>query len=121
MSNQIVDAVLRNDFSAFLDRTFVTILSKNTYLPNWHLRAMAASLQRLIDGRSRRLMILIQPRIGKSLVTGVGLPAYLLMRDPATKIMSVGDPEVLQHPRSQPDAHGDTHGVVPAAQSGPAV
>lgn len=85
---QVLDSALRTDLNAFTDKTLSFLLGPN-YLPNWHIRAMTAALQRMIDGKNRFLIILVQPRMGKSLVCSVALPAFLMMRDPSCKIMAL--------------------------------
>src|SRR6516164_8486193 len=86
---RVLDSALRNDFNAFTDKTLATLMGSGGYLPNWHIRAITATLQRMIDGENRFLIILVPPRMGKSLMCSVALPAFLLVRDPSCKIMAL--------------------------------
>jgi predicted phage terminase large subunit-like protein len=58
-----------------------------------HFRALAAMLERAARGEVRRLLICIPPRHGKSMLSSVILPAWILGLDPAAKIIcaSYGD------------------------------
>lgn len=60
--------------------------------PGWpwhyaHLKAVRRALRRIERGESRRLMIFLHPRSFKSQMVTVRYPAYLLERDPMTRIM----------------------------------
>jgi predicted phage terminase large subunit-like protein len=59
------------------------------FRPNWHLEAIAHALQRVIDGETKRLIILMPPRNLKSICASVALPAFLLGRKPRHKIICV--------------------------------
>ena len=56
---------------------------------NWHLDLIANRLEDVIDGRTRRLIINIPPRYGKSLMASVALPSFILGRDPRAEIVCV--------------------------------
>jgi predicted phage terminase large subunit-like protein len=86
---RVLDSALRNDFNAFTDKTLASLMGSVGYLPNWHIRAITAILQRMIDGENRFSIILMPPRMGKSLMCSVALPAFLLVRDPSCKIMAL--------------------------------
>ena len=40
-----VNAVLRGDFSAFIERSFYELNPETEYLPNWHVEVIAAALR----------------------------------------------------------------------------
>jgi len=91
----ILDTLLRTDLNAFVDKAMMQLMGAQGYLPNWHIRAMTAALQRMIDGENRFLIILVPPRMGKSLICSVALPAFLLVQDPSCKIMALSYASVL--------------------------
>jgi hypothetical protein len=43
----VLDAVLRNDFVGFVHRCFLRLNPGATFLPNWHIRAIAYQLDRI--------------------------------------------------------------------------
>jgi hypothetical protein len=47
---RVLDAVLRNDLAAFVEKTFHTV-SPGHYHSNWHIQAIAWQLQRVAAGR----------------------------------------------------------------------
>jgi hypothetical protein len=53
-AQQLVNAVLRTDFPAFIEKAFRTINPGEPYLPNWHIEAIAAQLDRVPAYPSRR-------------------------------------------------------------------
>ncbi len=58
-----------------------------------HFRVLAATLERAVRGEVRRLLISIPPRHGKSMLSSVILPIWILGREPGAKIIcaSYGD------------------------------
>ena len=44
--SQLLDALLRTDFSAFVDKCFNELNSGSPYLRNWHVDAIAYQLER---------------------------------------------------------------------------
>jgi predicted phage terminase large subunit-like protein len=88
MSDQdIVHAALRTDLSLFIQRVFAEVSPGETYLPNWHIDAMAHALTQVADGKTQRLIINIPPRHMKSIAASVALGAYILGHDPSDKII----------------------------------
>ena len=81
------DAILRTDFSAFLERAFSTIAPSAAFQSNWHIDIMCHYAQSIIERKCRRLVLNAPPRSLKSLVLSVALPAFLLGRDPTIKII----------------------------------
>ena len=84
-----LDALLRNDFRPFLQKTFATLSPGQTFIPTWHLNAIAWQLERVRRREIRRLIINMPPRSLKSIASSVALPAYLLGRDPSKRIICV--------------------------------
>lgn len=76
------------------------------YVPRAHLRHLSARLEAAIadvqQGSSRRIVVSMPPRMGKSQMTSVYLPLWLLRRNPAWKI------GLLSHDPSLATAWGRT-------------
>ena len=84
-----LQALLRNDLRAFLHKTFATLSPGQTYVPNWHLDAIAWRLEQVRHGKLRRLIINMPPRSLKSIAASVALPAFVLGHDPSKRIICV--------------------------------
>ena len=82
-------AALRSDFYSFMLRCFTDLNAGAGYLPSWHIEVMAAKLQSVRKGQTRRLIINIPPRHLKSLAASIALPAWLLGHDPTQAIINV--------------------------------
>src|SRR5208282_334270 len=89
LSQTEYQAALRADFYSFMVRCFAELNLGASFLPSWHIEAMAAKLQAVRDGRIRRLIINVPPRHLKSLAASIALPAWLLGHDPAKAIINV--------------------------------
>ena len=87
MTVRRVRAVLRNDLPSFVRKTFGTVSPGETFLPNWHIRAITYQLEKVLAGRTRRLIINQPPRSLKSITVSVGFVAWLLGRDPSLRII----------------------------------
>lgn len=72
----------RLDFLAF------TLLTKPDYQVNWHHRLLAAKLQALAAGQLRRLIVCLPPQHGKSELVCRRFPAWVLGKNPATRIIA---------------------------------
>lgn len=82
-------ALVRQDFPAFIDRTFSHLHPATSYHENWHIEAMAAKLEACRRGTIRRLILNVPPRSLKSLCASVALPAWWLGHDPSAQILCV--------------------------------
>ncbi len=59
-----------------------------TYNWDWpHIRYVREALDRVTSGKSKRLMIFLPPRHGKSALTTVRYPAYYLQQDPNRRVI----------------------------------
>lgn len=72
----------RRDLLAF------TLFTKPDYQINWHHRLLAKKLQDLEAGRIRRLIVCMPPQHGKSELVCRRFPAWVLGRNPATRIIA---------------------------------
>ncbi|WP_158886339.1 phage terminase large subunit [Rhodanobacter sp. L36] len=89
MIRQEIDALLRQDFSSFVERVFYELNQSAAYHPNWHIDAIASKLNDVRLGKTRRLIINLPPRNLKSICTSVAFPAWLLGHDPSCNIICV--------------------------------
>lgn len=78
---------LRTDFMVFYERCFATLEPGTQFVDNWHLHAIAEALRRVEVGQSRRLIINVPPRSGKSLIVTVAFTAWLLGHKPRLRII----------------------------------
>ena len=89
-SNRItINALLRTDFLAFLERCVRTLNPGTAFLANWHIEAIAYQLERIRKGEITRLIINLPPRHLKSLTVSVAFPAYLLGLEPTHRIIAI--------------------------------
>ncbi len=84
-----IDLILARHFPAFVTKVFETVSPGDVYLPNWHIAAMTYAAGRVMDGAIKRLITTVPPRHLKSIVFSVALPAFLLGRDPTSRIICV--------------------------------
>lgn len=83
----LVDAMLRQDLAAFVQRCFLTVVPGQIFLPNWHVEAICHQLERVWRGDIRRLIITLPPRNLKSICASVAFPAFVLGHDPTQRIV----------------------------------
>ena len=84
-----LEALLRNDFRAFVHKVFATLTPGQTYVRTWHAEAIAWRLECVRRGEVRRLIINMPPRSLKSIAASVAFPAFALGRDPSRRIICV--------------------------------
>lgn len=85
---RLFEALLRQDFHAFLAKAFHTLNPGERFLPNWHLHALCWHLEQVRRGEIQRLRIEVPPRSLKSVSASVAFPAFLLGHDPTRKIIT---------------------------------
>lgn len=88
ITQQEFDALCRVDLSVFFQRAWREI-EPSDYLHNWHIDCLSEHLQALERGDFRKLIINVPPRSGKTLMVSVAFPAWLMGRDPGTRILGV--------------------------------
>jgi hypothetical protein len=86
---RLLEALLRNDFRAFVHKVFATLSPGQAYVPTWHVEAIAWQLERVRRGEVRRLIINMPPRSLKSIAASVAFPAFVLGHDPSRRIICV--------------------------------
>lgn len=65
-----------------------TLYTKPDYEVNWHHERLCEALDKLISGETKRLMVFMPPRNGKSELGSRRFPAYLLGKDPNAQIIA---------------------------------
>lgn len=83
------DALLRQDFTAFIRKVFQTVDRGNDYRHNWHIEAIADHLRTHGAGTRGRLIITQPPRTLKSMCASVAYPAWAMGHDPGLKFICV--------------------------------
>ncbi len=91
-------AVLATDFGLFLRAAFPVVHPGKELQDNWHIDAIVHVLEQCITGKTKRQIINMPPRHLKSYLCSVALPAFLLGRDPAIRIMVVSYSDDLAKP-----------------------
>lgn len=95
MTRQIEDppgfllALMRRDFGAFLRKAFAWINGGEPLQWNWHFDAMAYELDLVAKGKSRRLLVSLPPRNGKSETVSVAWVAWMLGQNPKLNFVGV--------------------------------
>jgi predicted phage terminase large subunit-like protein len=83
----VADAVYRANFPAFTYRAYLE-LYRESLEPNWHIGCICYRLQQMVLRQcDPRLVLNAPPRTLKSRITSVFLPAWILGRDPAERII----------------------------------
>jgi hypothetical protein len=59
---RLLRALLRQHFNAFVEKAFAALAPGQSFVPNWHLQAIAYQLERLRRGAITRLIINMPPR-----------------------------------------------------------
>src|SRR6476620_12253498 len=86
---RVLDAACRTDFVTFTGMCFHLLKPGSPFLPNFHIEAIAYHLEQLRLGMIRRLIIHLQPRSLKSILTSVAWPASILGHDPTKRSIVV--------------------------------
>jgi predicted phage terminase large subunit-like protein len=96
MNNSVLlNAILREDLLAFVERMFRDLEPGTTFQPAPHYEAIAYQLMRVMNGECRRLIINVPPRSGKSLLASIGWPMFLWGHRPTTRMICVSHTENL--------------------------
>jgi predicted phage terminase large subunit-like protein len=84
---RLLQAIVRNDFRAFVEKVFMTLTPGQTFIRSWHLEAIAYQLERVRRGEIKRLIINMPPRSLKSIMASVAFPSFILGLDPTRRII----------------------------------
>ena len=82
-----LQAVLRGDYLAFLQKAFHELCPADEFQPGWHLNAIGWQLERISAGDTRRLIITMPPRHLKSIAVSIAWVAYTLGKHPETRFI----------------------------------
>ncbi|UZF94882.1 phage terminase large subunit [Bosea sp. NBC_00550] len=102
MNDAIVVKALQNLYLfPFVWDAFELLHPGQSFIPSWHVNAMCLALEKVVSGETKRLIITVPPRHGKSICAAVALPAWMLGKDPSLKIMvaSYGSDLAAKHAR----------------------
>jgi predicted phage terminase large subunit-like protein len=80
-------ALLRQDFAAFVHRSFQELNPQTKYMHNWHIDVIAAAAEKFRARECRRLIVNQSPRSLKSHICSVALPAFILGHKPAARVI----------------------------------
>ncbi len=83
------DLLVRTDFRLFIERCFVELNGGAMFEDNGHIGLIAARLEDVRRGRTRRLAIHIPPRNLKSLIASIAFPAFVLGHEPGRQLICV--------------------------------
>jgi predicted phage terminase large subunit-like protein len=82
-----LDELVRAKLSLFVALAFDTLNPGDAYRHNWHIEAICYALERVREGRTKRLIITLPPRSLKSIIASVAFPAFILGHDPTRRII----------------------------------
>jgi len=85
----IVGFICRIDFLSFIRKCFHTLSPNSEFLENWHIDNLAFELEPVRFGQKTRLIVNAPPRMMKSLICSIALPAYILGHDPSKRVVVV--------------------------------
>jgi predicted phage terminase large subunit-like protein len=94
---RLLNALLRQNFGAFIHKTFDTLSPGQTFVPAWFIDALAYQLDRIRRGEITRLIVNMPPRSLKSITTSVAFPAFVLGHDPTQRLICVSYSSELAH------------------------
>lgn len=86
---RIYDALIGQDFSAFIFWAFAYLYPGQTIKANWHVALLADRCVQVMEGRTKRLVVCAPPRHLKSFITTICFPAFILGRDPSAKVINI--------------------------------
>lgn len=84
--HDIVCQLCRDDFGAFAQRAF-SELEPGQLEPGYHIPIICRLLERVTSGEVRRAVVCIPPRYLKTFLISIAYPAWLLGKNPATRII----------------------------------
>jgi hypothetical protein len=96
LDRKAADVVYRNHFGAFVYAAFKAVNPSQSLIPNWHIDYLCYQLERMVTGQSSNRRVLnLPPRTLKSFIVSVCLPAWLLGRNPGSRIICASYAEDL--------------------------
>lgn len=92
---QVLEAVLHEDFGAFTEYAFGVLRPSAKFKRNWHIDAMCHKLSQVASGEEKRLIITLPPRNLKSIAASVALPAWFMGHNPSERVVAVSYSDAL--------------------------
>lgn len=89
VKSQELAAIYKTDLGAFFEKATPILMPGVEYFDNWHIHHLTYHLMRVRNGKCKRLIVNIPPRMSKSLLISVAFPCFLQVDNPSTKIMSI--------------------------------
>ena len=80
-------ALLRLDLMTFIERSFYDLNPQATFARSPHIEVLATKLSGCRDGKLRRLVVCLPPRMLKSIAVSVAFPAWLLGHNSTKQII----------------------------------
>jgi hypothetical protein len=77
LANGVLEPAPRMPLRQFVEQAWPILEPEALFIPNWHVDAICAHLEAVIDGRIRRLVINVPPGFMKSLLVCVFWPAWV--------------------------------------------
>ncbi len=87
MSHQVLNALCRQSFDAFAQKSFSIVEPGTEYEWNWHIGCVSEHMEALYRGEIKRLIINIPPRTLKSFLVTRAYPAWALGKSPTEKFI----------------------------------
>jgi hypothetical protein len=84
---ELLNLALRTDPVSFIQRSFLTVVPHQTFVPGWHIEIIGHTLKQVMLGNITRLLITLPPRNLKSHCCSVAFPALVLGHDPSARII----------------------------------
>jgi predicted phage terminase large subunit-like protein len=94
---ELLQAILRQNFRAFVQKTFNALSPGQTFVPDWYIDALTYQLERVRQGEIKRLIVNMPPRSLKSMTASVAFPAFVLGHDPTQRIICASYSGELAH------------------------
>lgn len=79
--------LFRREFKRFVPASW-HVIDSDVYRSNWHIDAIAEHLQWVALGEITRLMVMMPPRMMKSILCSVMFPPYMWTLDPGWKVIT---------------------------------
>ncbi|MBR0938866.1 phage terminase large subunit [Bradyrhizobium jicamae] len=86
---RVLDAIIRTDFASFIQFAHQILSPAVAFHGNWHIDAIAYHLEQVRSGKIKRLIINVPPRMMKSTICSVALPAFWLGHEPAKRFICI--------------------------------
>ncbi len=88
-AKRLLEALRRTELTSFVEGSMGVLASAGPYLQNYHVAAICYALQRVAEGKIKRLLITLPPRHLKSIAASVCFPAWVLGHAPRTRFVTI--------------------------------